>query len=53
MIRIGDLQKKAFASKVRDTQKARWEGSLADQMQDLPDFEEAMRALNKHLRIIP
>ena len=33
--------------------KARWEGSLADQMQDLPDFEAAVRALNKHLRSIP
>ncbi len=30
--------------------RARWEGSLTDQMQDLPDFEEAIRALQKHLR---
>jgi uncharacterized protein len=32
--------------------KARWQGSLVDQMQNLPDFDTAVRALKKHMRVI-
>jgi uncharacterized protein len=33
--------------------KARWQGSLTDQMRDLPDFDQAVRELNKHFRTLP
>lgn len=30
--------------------KSRWQGSLSDQIRDLPDFDQVARELNKHLR---
>ncbi len=42
-----------FAKKVQskfNSFKGRWQGSLANQIQDLPDFNTVTRELNKHFR---
>jgi len=30
--------------------KGRWQSSMADQIQDLPDFDEVVRAVKRHLK---
>ena len=45
----------AFTEKVKSKLagfKSRWEGSLANQIKDLPDFDLVIRELNKHFRKI-
>ena len=45
----------SFTAKVKSKLagfKARWEGSLANQIKDLPDFDLVVRELNKHFRKI-
>ncbi len=46
---------KAFVEKVlskANSFKGRWQGSLAHQIKDLPEFDTVLRELNKHFRKI-
>jgi hypothetical protein len=48
---------KSYAFKVKVESKlngfkGRWQGSLASQIKDLPDFDLVVRELNKHFRKI-
>ena len=54
---VNSLRKRptAFTEKVKSKLagfKARWEGSLANQIKDLPEFDLVVRELNKHFRKI-
>ena len=54
--RHNGLNPKDFVSKVAEKEKifkTRWEGSLQDQISELPDFEDVIRALKKHFRKLP